>query len=88
MYIEAGKEANACARISALRLRLREAPYRRKVKPNTHRRRDSTFELSRIGGVYTFETRWRQSRRVGGVNAHASAVVTQFTISCAIELLR
>jgi len=41
--------------------------------PNTHRRRrrDSTVELSRVGGV----------------NA-PSAVVTQFTISCAVELLR
>jgi len=43
--------------------------------PNTHRRRrrDSTVELSRVGGVNAF---------VG------SRVVTQFTISCAVELLR
>jgi len=27
-------------------------------------------------------------RRVGTVNIHPSAVVTQFTISCAVELLR
>jgi len=41
--------------------------------PNTHRRRrrDSTVELSRVGGV----------------NA-PSVVVTQFTIFCAVELLR
>jgi len=36
----------------------------RQLKPNTHhrRRRDSTVELSRIGGVRTkFATSWRQS---------------------------
>jgi len=45
------------------------------LKPNTHlrRRRDSTVELSRV---------------VAAVWTHPSAVVTQFTISCAVELLR
>ena len=38
---------------------------------NTHRRRDSTVELSRV---------------VSALWTHPSAVVTQFTISCAVEL--
>ena len=45
------------------------------LKPNTHRRsrRDSTVELSRVGGAA-----WM----------HLLEVVTHFTVSCAVELLR
>ena len=72
------------------------------VKPNTHRRRDSTVGSNRVGGVYGIRNySWRQSRRVwtnlptaksscvmSAVWTHPSAVVTQFTTSCAVELLR
>ena len=77
--------------------------FKRRLKhvflmPKTHRRRDSTVELSRVGGVYCtrFATIWRQSRRVwtnlptaksscivSTLWTHPSAVVTQFTIFCA-----
>ena len=72
------------------------------VKPNTHRRRDSTVGSSRVGGVYGIRNySWRQSRRVwtnlptaksscvmSAVWTHPSAIVTQFTTSCVVELLR
>jgi len=43
----------------------RDELARRYCKHNTHRRRDSTVQLIRVGGVYTaqFTTSWRLSRR-------------------------
>ena len=66
------------------------------LMPNTCRRRDSTVELSCVGDVYTIRN-WRvwtnlptakSSCVVSTVWTHPSAVVTQFTISCVIEILR
>ena len=53
--------------------------------PNTHRRRrrDETVESRRVGGVYTNSQLVGDSFVASSVWTHPSAVVTQFTISCA-----
>jgi len=58
------------------------------VKPNTHRwRRNSTVELSRVGGVNA-PVGSRDQWPVTYIQSSKSLVVTQFTTSCAVELLR
>ena len=49
------------------------------VMSNTHRRRDETVELRRVGGSH----RRRDKTVASAVWTHPSAVVTQFTIPCA-----
>jgi len=70
------------------------------IKPSTHRRRrrESTVELSRVGEVYgirnqlaTVSTNLNKFVKVElrrCERTRPSAVVTQFTISCTVELLR
>jgi len=55
------------------------------IKPNTHRRRrrDETVEFRRVGGVYMNSQLVGECFVVSSVWTHPSAVVTQFTISCA-----